>query len=128
MRCLLDTHAFLWASLNPRKLSSEARKSIKRPDTELLLSAASLWEIGILQSLNRIELTLTIREVADLSASELGLQLVSVEPEHIDRMRVLPFHHRDPFDRLLIGQALHLNAAIIGRDLWFDAYGVERIW
>jgi PIN domain nuclease of toxin-antitoxin system len=73
-------------------------------------------------------LKLSIREVADLSASELGADLLAIESEHIDRMRELPFHHRDPFDRLLIAQALELKAAILGRDSSFDAYGVDRIW
>ena len=128
MKYLLDTHAFLWAALDPRKLSKSARGAIEQPHAELFLSSASLWEIGVLQSLKRIQLSLTIREVADLSASELGSELLPIEPEHIDRLRGLPFHHRDPFDRLLIAQALNLKAGIIGKDPWFDAYGVERIW
>jgi PIN domain nuclease of toxin-antitoxin system len=124
----MDTHAFIWASLEPQKLSERARNAIQQPDNDLLLSVGSLWEIGILQSLKRIQLKLSIREVADLATAELGSELVAVEPEHIDRMLSLPFHHRDPFDRLIIGQALHLKAAIIGKDEWFDAYGIERIW
>ena len=128
MKRLLDTHAFLWAALEPRKLSKTALGAIEPPDTELLLSVASLWEIGILQSLGRIELKVSIQAVADLSISQLGSELVGIEPGHIDRMRGLPFHHRDPFDRLLIAQALSLNAAVIGKDQHFDAYGVDRIW
>ena len=114
--------------MTPRKLSKRALDAIKRPNTELLLSAVSLWEIGILQSLGRIELEVGIRALADLSASHLGAELIGIEPEHIDRMRGLPFHHRDPFDRLLIAQALSLKATVIGKDPWFGAYGVDQVW
>ena len=128
MKGLLDTHALLWAAMTPRKLSKTALGAIERPEGELLLSAVSLWEIGILQSLGRIELKVSIRALADLSVSHLGAELIGIEPEHIDRMRGLPFHHRDPFDRLLIAQALSLKAAVIGKDPLFAAYGVDRIW
>lgn len=128
MKCLLDTHAFLWAALDPKKLSREAQAVIEDSDNQLFLSAASLWEIGILESLRRVQLKLSIQEMAALSADKLGSSLLEIEPDHIDRMRRLPFHHRDPFDRLLIGQALHLRATVVGKDRSFDAYGVERIW
>jgi PIN domain nuclease of toxin-antitoxin system len=128
VKYLLDTHTFLWAAVDAEKLSVAAAGVLETPDAELLLSAASLWEIGILQSLKRIQLKLNIREIADLSVSQLGVNLLGIEPEHIDRMRALPFHHRDPFDRILIAQALELKTAILGKDSWFDLYGVRRIW
>ena len=128
MKYLLDTHALLWAALEPRRLSSQALGAIEQPEAELLLSAASLWEIGILKSLGRISLKVSMRALVDLSVSELGLELVRIEPDHIDRFCTLPFHHRDPFDRLLIAQGLSLQAAVIGKDREFDAYGIKRIW
>ena len=128
MKYLLDTHTFLWAAVDPDKLSAAATGAIEAADSDLLLSVASLWEIGILQSLKRIQLRLSIREVADLCVSELGADLLAIEVEHIDRMRALPFHHRDPFDRLLIAQAQVSKAVVLGRDSSFDAYGVGRIW
>ena len=128
MKYLLDTHTFLWAAFEPQKLSKAAGTALQRSDSELLLSIASLWEIGILQSLGRIELKITIRDIADLAESELSATLVAIEPGHIDGLRTLPFHHRDPFDRLLIAQALILQASIIGKDEYFDDYGVTRLW
>ena len=128
MTYLLDTHTFLWAAVDPDKLSTGVTGAIEASNSKLLLSAASLWEIGILQSLKRIQLKLSIREVADLSSSELGTDFLEIEPEHVDRMRALPFHHRDPFDRMLIAQALELKAVILGKDPAFDFYGVERVW
>jgi PIN domain nuclease of toxin-antitoxin system len=95
---------------------------------ELLLSIASLWEVAILQRLRRIELKVSITEIVARAESELSATLLGIEPLHIDKVRILPFHHRDPFDRLLIAQALILKAPIIAKDASFDAYGVQRIW
>ncbi len=128
MKYLLDTHAFLWAAFAPRNLPKSVIAAIEQPDSDLLLSIASLWEITILQSLGRIELKTGIREVADLAVSELGTRLLPVEPDHLDVLRSLPFHHRDPFARLLAAQSLTLQAPVIGKDESFDRYGVQRIW
>ncbi|HEY2383143.1 MAG TPA: type II toxin-antitoxin system VapC family toxin [Terriglobia bacterium] len=128
MKYLLDTHTFLWSAFEPRKLSKAALAAIQQPDCEVLFSMASLWEISILQSLGRIELKISIIEIAQLADSELAATLVPIEPVHLDKLRLLPFHHRDPFDRLLIAQALTLEAKIIGKDDGFDAYGIPRVW
>jgi PIN domain nuclease of toxin-antitoxin system len=100
----------------------------EKPDSELFLSMASLWEIGILHGLGRIELKLSISDIADLADSEFATPLLPIEPAHIDCLMGLPFHHRDPFDRLLIAQSLTIQAAIIGKDERFNAYGVQRVW
>ncbi len=128
MKYILDTHVFLWAALEPRKLSKAARAAIEESDSELFLSIASLWAIGILQSLGRIELKVSIRDVAGLAESELAATVVPIEPAHIDIVRTLPFHHRDPFDRLLIAQSLTMDAGIIGKDKALDAYDILRVW
>ena len=128
MRYLLDTHAFLWAAFAPGKLPMNAIAAIEDPESDLLLSIASLWEITILQSLGRIELKASIREVASLAESELGATLLHIGPDHLDVLGALPFHHRDPFDRLLAAQSLTLQAPIISKDESFDSYGVRRIW
>ena len=128
MKYLLDTHTFLWSAFEPGKLSRPAVAAIQDSDSELFLSIASLWEIAILQSLGRIELKVGIPEIVELADSELSATLLPIEPVHIDKIRNLPFHHRDPFDRLLIAQCLTLQAAIIGRDHGFDGYGIQRVW
>ena len=128
MKYLLDTHAFLWAAFAPRKLPRSVIVAIQQSESDLLLSIASLWEITILQSLGRIELKVSIREVAGLAESELGARLLPIEPDHLDLLRTLPFHHRDPFDRLLAAQSLALQASVIGKDESFDLYGVQRVW
>jgi len=81
-----------------------------------------------MQSLGHIELKTTIREVAGLAESELGVTLLPIEPDHLDFLRSLPFHHRDPFDRLLAAQSLLLQTPVIGKDESFDLYGVRRVW
>jgi PIN domain nuclease of toxin-antitoxin system len=124
---LLDTHALLWAALEPAKLGSAARKAIQG-STTLLLSAASLWEIAILASLGRISMSLSIEDLAAACRENLGVALVAIEPAHLDALAALPFHHRDPFDRLLVAQARSLGAAIVSKDRALDAYGIERIW
>jgi PIN domain nuclease of toxin-antitoxin system len=128
VKYLLDTHTFLWSAFEPRRLSKAAVAAIQQSESDLLFSIASLWEIGILQSLGRIELKISILDVAELADSELAVTFVQIEPVHIDKMRTLPFHHRDPFDRLLIAQTITLQAAIIGKDERFDAYGIPRVW
>jgi PIN domain nuclease of toxin-antitoxin system len=128
VRYLLDTHAFLWAAFSPGKLPRNAVAAIEEPESDLLLSIASLWEITILQSLGRIELKASIREVATLAESELGATLLHIGPDHLDVLGALPFHHRDPFDRLLAAQSLALHAPIIGKDTSFDLYGTQRVW
>ena len=128
MKYILDTHAFLWAALDPRKLSKAAAEILKDSNSELFLSIASLWEIGILQSLERIELKVSIVEIAELAESELAATVLPINAADIDIVRTLPFHHRDPFDRLLIAQTVGIQAGIVGKDEVFDDYEVVRVW
>ena len=125
MKYLLDTHTFLWSAFEPRKLSKAAVAAIQQSESDLLFSIASLWEIGILQSLGRIELKISILDVAELADSELAVTCVQIEPVHIDKMRTLPFHHRDPFDRVLIAQAIHEQLTLITVDPYFVHYPVR---
>jgi PIN domain nuclease of toxin-antitoxin system len=125
---LLDTHSFLWAAFDPVKLSKVARSTIENPESELFISVASLWEIAILKSLGRIELAVGISEVARLAESEFAARILPIEALHLDRLLSFPFLHRDPFDRLLIAQALSLGMPMIGKDDRFAAYGVQLVW
>ena len=128
MKYLLDTHAFLWAAFEPRKLPKSVIAALEHPESDLLLSIASLWEITILQSLGRIELKTSIREIAGLAESELGATLLPIEAAHLDLLRSRPFHPRDPFDRLLAAQSLAMRTSVIGKDKSFDLYGIQRLW
>jgi PIN domain nuclease of toxin-antitoxin system len=122
---LLDTHAFLWWVQNDPKLSANARDLITRENC--YLSIASCWELAIKVGSKRIQLD---RPIAQFLAEELfanTISLLPIEFRHVMRVASLPLHHRDPFDRLLIAQALEENLAVVSADRSFDAYGVVAI-
>ena len=128
MRFLLDTHAFIWFILNRPALSSRARSIIEDGNSELLLSMASLWEMAILTSLGRFVLT---QPFAPFMQEQLELNDIRVLPitlDHVAVVATLPFHHRDPFDRLLIAQSIVEGIPLISRDPAFIAYGMSPVW
>nr|VFJ89286.1 MAG: PIN domain nuclease, a component of toxin-antitoxin system (PIN domain) [Candidatus Kentron sp. H]VFJ91119.1 MAG: PIN domain nuclease, a component of toxin-antitoxin system (PIN domain) [Candidatus Kentron sp. H]VFJ97435.1 MAG: PIN domain nuclease, a component of toxin-antitoxin system (PIN domain) [Candidatus Kentron sp. H] len=125
MTLLLDTHALLWFLLDDPRLSPTARRMISN---EVLASPASLWEIAIKISLGKYRLP---EPFADFMKEQLGanqFDLLPMEISHVDRVITLPFHHRDPFDRLMIAQALVEGIPVVGVDAVFEQYGVERMW
>jgi PIN domain nuclease of toxin-antitoxin system len=123
---LLDTHTFLWWCEDSTELSKKARKVMTEQDC--FLSFASFWEIAIKVSLNKLRLPGIIdRYLAD-QMSLNGFEQLKISFRQITRCASLPWHHRDPFDRLLIAQAQEASLAIVSRDASFDAYGIKRIW
>jgi PIN domain nuclease of toxin-antitoxin system len=88
----------------------------------------SLWEIGIKASLGKLRFPRSIADYYETLVEDFALEPLSIEAAHIERAVKLPWHHRDPFDRLLIGQALHEGLAVLGGDPKFDPYGCQRIW
>lgn len=128
MRLLLDTHAFLWWVGDSKELSSAARESIGDPEAECLLSLASCWEMAIKQSLGKLQLTAPLEQFIPAQMAANGFQQMNIDFRHVARVADLPFHHRDPFDRLLAAQAMVENVALVSADPAFDAYGVKRLW
>ena len=130
MRILLDTHTFLWLIAGDANLSSTAREAIEAPSNDSLLSAASLWEMAIKVSLGKLTLNFEepFAEAIGGQLRENGVTLLPIDVTHIGQVAGMPFHHRDPFDRLIVGQALVEKLPIVGRDKTFDIYGVQRIW
>jgi len=128
VRALLDTHAFLWWIDGGDRLSARARRAIADPANTCVLSLASLWEMAIKVSLRKLEVPDPIeRFVADQLAAN-GFQALGIDLRHVSQVAALPFHHRDPFDRLLVAQALAERLAIVSTDPIFSRYGVKRIW
>ena len=121
MKLLLDTHLLLWAAGNPDRLPDAARMLIEDPDNDLLFSAASLWEVAIKRMLDRadfqVEPRLLRRGLLDNGYDELGL--TSEHAVSIDR---LPDIHRDPFDRILVAQALVEGLSLVTSDDKLDGY------
>ena len=128
MKLLLDTHAFLWMSLDDPQLSGHARDVIADTGNELLLSPASYWGIAIKISLGKYRLDEPLDEFVNREIQQNGTKILPIQPTHAAGVAALPFHHRDPFDRLLVAQAIVEQASLVSRDPVFDAYGVGREW
>ncbi len=128
MNVLLDTHAFLWSVTGDDRLSKTAVKIFLNPENCLFFSAASLWEICIKMSLEKLSLKRgwyeTIKEEMRLNA----IQWLPVEMQHCAELTKLPFHHRDPFDRMLIAQAMVEDLQLLSRDSRLSVYKIDRIW
>lgn len=128
MRILLDTHAFLWTALGSPQLSENATNLFLEDQNELYLSIASLWEMAIKSSLGKLTFQKPMESyVLDL-LQENAIQLLPIDFRHVMRISSLPFHHRDPFDRLIVSQAIEEKIALLSCDVVFDAYGIDRLW
>lgn len=128
MRLLLDTHAFLWFINDSAELSYEARAAIEDGENELFLSYASLWEMAIKISLGKLSMPEPFDHFINEQVQLNQISLLSFTIPQIAPIATLPFHHRDPFDRMLVAQALSENLPVLSRDAAFDAYSVQRIW
>ena len=128
MRYLLDTHTLLWSFNDAPSLSPRARRLIEAGSNELLVSAASAWEIATKVRLGKLPTGEEL--VSDFSyyLGQLGCDPLPISHDHAVRAGGLPGEHRDPFDRMLIAQAQMEGLPIISNDRIFDAYHVRRIW
>ena len=127
MRVLLDTHTFLWGITDDPRLSGGARRAIADA-SERFLSMASCWEIAIKVSRNKLTLAKPIERLIPEQLGLNGFQLLQIDLDDVARVATLPFHHRDPFDRLLVAQALGEELTLVSADPVFRKYGVKRVW
>lgn len=123
MRLLLDTHVLLWALADPDRLIASTRTLLEDPQHEVFVSAASLWEIAIKVGLGKLE----VPDDLERAVFAVGFQALEIRFPHVRAVRTLPTHHRDPFDRLLVAQALHEDLKLVTRDARIPLYGVEVI-
>lgn len=128
MRLLLDTHSFLWFIGGSVSLSPTARTLIEDADKQPLLSMASLWEMAIKLSIGKLSLGKQFEGFIPEQMRLNGIGLLQIDMTHIVAVTKLPFHHRDPFDRLLIAQAMVEQISIVSGDLAFDSYSIKRLW
>ena len=124
MRLLADTHVLLWSATEPAKLSAEARAAIEDGTNELRVSTVSVWEIAIKQSLGKLDLPKPAEQWLPDVLRRSGFEVADVGVSAALRVRSLPWHHRDPFDRLLIAHALEDGYTVVTRDEIFTMYGV----
>lgn len=128
MRLLVDAHAVIWYVDQDHLMSAAAHAAITDANNELLLSVATLWEIAIKVGLGKLSLGLPYRDWMNRTITDLSLVLLPITIDYADRQATLPLHHRDPFDRLVIAQAIIESVPIISTDRKFDAYGISRLW
>lgn len=128
MRVLIDTHVFLWWVEGERALPAKARAVIANPGNECLLSMASVWELAIKAGLGKLKLSLPVRRYVVENVAANGFRLLEIGVAHVGRVEALAQHHGDPFDRLLIAQALEEKLPVVTADPVFGKYGVKRIW
>ncbi len=128
MKLLLDTHAILWFATNNSQLSTRAKSLIEDGENDRFLSVASLWEIAIKVSAGKLRLDNTLEKfIADVTTVNLT-SFLALEVTDFIAVSKLKYHHRDPFDRIIVAQALNRQMVIVSSDTQLDAYGVHRKW
>lgn len=128
MRALLDTNAFLWFISGSERLSKTARNTIADTDNDLVLSIASLWEIAIKTSLGKLHLAISFDRLIHDQIEQNAIDILPIHVDHLTKIITLEFHHRDPFDRLIIAQGMAENIPVITSDAQFNNYPVDVIW
>ncbi len=128
MSLLLDTHAVLWYALQDARLSAAARIAIENEPEKVFVSPASYWEIAIKISVGQYTLLEPFAVFWERAISQEGLALLPIEIRHAAKIIELPSIHRDPFDRLLVAQALTEKLSLVSNDSLLDRYCVPRIW
>lgn len=124
MKVLLDSNAFLWWGAASPVLSAAARSEIMDPANDVIVSIATLWELAIKASIGKLPLP----DDLEIMVTSQGFAVLSIAFTHLHRFRALPLHHRDPFDRMIIAQALSEGIPVATADRRFAAYGVQIVW
>lgn len=131
MNKILDTHTLIWFFEGSHDISNLARKQIEDPAFSKFVSVASFWEIAIKISIGKLEMDLSMEDLTRLVWKN-DFELIPIKIEHTYLLRTLPFHHKDPFDRLIISQSLTEKMDILSRDIAFDPYlnknNIKRVW
>jgi PIN domain nuclease of toxin-antitoxin system len=120
VKLLVDSNAFIWAYVQPTELSAAARRAISDPANDRFISIAALWEIAIKSSAGKLSMPADPAQ----AMSDLAMTMLPISLAHVQRIPSLPFHHRDPFDRMMIAQAIEDGLTIVTRDRIFAAYRV----
>ncbi len=127
MKLLLDTHIFTWWADQPEELSSSILAALEDEANDLLLSVASVWEMQIKIQLGKLKLSLPLEDLIESQQAANDIQILAIELAHVLTLDALPFHHKDPFDRLLIAQSIAENATLVSADSKLSVYGVSLL-
>jgi PIN domain nuclease of toxin-antitoxin system len=128
VRLLLDTHAFLWYVLDDPQLSPAAKLAIELPGAQVFVSPASYWETAIKISIGKYSLTVPFETFWQRAITDNSFEVLAILVAHAAVLSSLPFHHRDPFDRLIVAQAVAGDLAVVSADAVLDKYPIRRIW
>ena len=128
MTILLDTHTLLWFVNGDDQLSSTARQHIENPENIRLLSVGSLWEMAIKVQIGKLRVPLPFTHFVSEHVHGNQIDILPIRPADLDQQLDLSLHHRDPFDRLLIAQAMVEDVPVVGKDKQFEAYEVDLLW
>ncbi len=128
MKLLIDTHIFLWLNGDTSKLSQNFKVLCNSGEHDFYLSTASAWEIQIKHQLGKLSLPLSVAELVNKNTQENNIRLLPIELSHISYLEQLPPHHKDPFDRMIIAQAMLENMTIVSADQAFSAYSAPVVW
>ncbi len=125
---LFDMHSFVWWADEPTKLSRVALATLKDENNRLFLSDVSIWEMQIKVQVGKMKLKLPLEALIESQERDNEVEILHITTEHILALDNLPFHHKDPFDRLLIAQSIFENFTIITVDSEFSAYPAKLLW
>lgn len=128
MKLLLDTHTFILWDSEPQRLSQQVLNMCPDPENVLLISVAGLWEMQIKLQLGKLKLNTPLAELVSVQQEINKIDILDVKLEHVLALGKLPFHHNDPFDRLLIAQANIEEATLVSKDQIFTEYAVKVVW
>jgi PIN domain nuclease of toxin-antitoxin system len=128
MRLLIDSQSLIWYVDQDHLLSPTAHAAITDPNNDLLLSAATIWEIAIKVGLKKLSLSMPYKQWTTKAIADLGMTVLPITVEYADAQVTLPSHHRDPFDRMLVAQSQVENIHLVSADPVFDQYGINRLW
>lgn len=128
MKLLVDTHCWLWYLFAPEKLNAEAQRVLRSQEHDIFLSVASAWEIVVKHGLGKLHLPLPPAEYVPERLTVLGHRPATIELRHVLHLARLPLHHRDPFDRIIVAQAVVDTLRLVTADRQLLAYGVDAVW
>lgn len=127
MNLLLDTHALIWFITLDKNLPAKTKAIIENADNRCWVSIASLWEIGIKHSLGKLNIEIGLNELFKI-IEQSGFEILTINPQHTLVVASLAFHHRDPFDRMLVSQAVSDKLIIVTKDSVIKQYAVKTLW